>query len=95
MGKRKGNLTGLTSNTVKKVQHQDVKKVKEPTFKTSIYFDMSTMDRLDSAQLKIKAFTGKRGHDVSRSSIMEAALLLALDDLERNGEDSDIVRKML
>lgn len=58
----------------------------------TLYLNSLTLEELAIAQLKLKRFTGKRGHTVSNSAIVEAALQLIFQDLKENGANSLIAR---
>lgn len=63
----------------------------EKKVKVTYYLAANVVDRLDLAQVKLRPLTGKRGHELSKSAIVEAALRLALEELEELGEDSQLV----
>ncbi len=105
MGKRRGNQVSLTRSTTKtkaadqhqaveSSNHQTVKTVKPQNVKTTTYLSQEIADRLDMAQIKLRRLTGKRGHDLSRSAIIEAALRIALDELDAQSDNSTIVALM-
>lgn len=54
----------------------------------SSYVDVSLILDLEAAQNRVKRITGLKGHSVSRSALVEAALKMALNDLEAHGENS-------
>lgn len=58
----------------------------------TLYLNTITLEELAIGQLKLKRFTGKRGHTVSNSAIVEAALQLIFQDLKKNGANSLIAR---
>ncbi|HSH04737.1 MAG TPA: hypothetical protein VLL52_19655 [Anaerolineae bacterium] len=95
MAKRRARIdSGLFSATDSGSQQDSkpAKQQKEPEkakpIKVTIYLDPEVADRIDEAQLRLKRITGKRGHDVSKSIIVETALRLAFEDLEEAGEES-------
>lgn len=99
MGKRRGNQVSLTRSTTKSKstaaeQRQAVKPSSRQNIKTTTYLSQEIADRLDLAQIKLRKLTGKRGHDVSRSAIIEAALTVALDDLDTYEDGSRLVNLM-
>ena len=110
MGKRRGNQISLTRSTTKTPNNPIEKPLKQQTVvpskrqnakessrqnvKATIYFSQDLTERLDIAQVKLRKFTGKRGHDLSRSAIIEAALTLALNELDAQKEASSLAVMM-
>lgn len=68
--------------------------VKTEKVKSSLYFDVETAGRLDVAHALLKRLTGKRGHEISRSVVIEAAINIVLDQLDELGEESELVQKL-
>lgn len=68
--------------------------VKTEKVKSSLYFDIETATRLDIAHAQLKRMTGKRGHEISRSVIIETAINIVLDQLDELEEESELVKKL-
>ena len=64
----------------------------EPRIKATHALKASTMDRLDESLLKLRRELDNRG--LSRYEIVEAAILLALDELDSKGAKSAIAQKL-
>lgn len=64
------------------------------TVKATYYIDTSVLDRLDLAQVALRRLTGKRGHELSKSAIVQAALHIALVELEEKGEESRLAEAL-
>lgn len=99
MSKRRGNQVSLTRSTTKTQskaaqQRQTVEPSSRQNVKTTTYLSQEIADRLDMAQIRLRRLTGKRGHDLSRSAIIEAALTLALDELESAENESKLALLM-
>lgn len=77
------------SQNVKSEKGQNVTNDKQ---QVTLYLNNMTLEELAIAQLKLKRFTGKRGHTVSNSAIVEAALQIIFQDLKENGANSLIAR---
>jgi hypothetical protein len=77
------------------VGQQDVVTLKQPGVKVTFYVSPEVQARLDMARVRIRGMLtpGERGA-VTLSSIVEAALSLALDDLENLGAVSRLAVKM-
>jgi hypothetical protein len=61
--------------------------------RSTLYFASETTYALDEAKLRLRRMLKPENlKSISKSSIAEAALLLALQDLDERGEDSDIAR---
>jgi hypothetical protein len=93
MAKRPPKDLGLFAPTTpakqqnsKTVERQDVKPVK-----VTVYLTPNTAVSIDEAQAKLKRLTGMYGHEVSKSAIVEAALGMAFEELEGEGENSRLV----
>jgi len=57
----------------------------------TFYFHPEVLSRLEGAWLDLRRHTSS---PVSKSAIVEAALVTALEDLERNGPESEFVRML-
>ena len=68
---------------------------KEPKDRIPAYVPISLLQRLETAQLQIKVETGRRGHEVSLSRLVEHALTIMLDDFDANGTQSDLFIKVI
>lgn len=79
----------VSSQTSKTSSSQNSKVDKQ---QVTVYLPPRTVDEITIAQLKLKHLTGKRGHSLSNSAIVEAALQIALNDLKENGANSHIAR---
>ncbi len=76
-------------------KHQNAEKTEErPKQHISAYLNTDLILDLDIAQVNIKRLTGLKGHSVSRSALIEAALRMALNDLEAHQEKSTFVSMM-
>jgi hypothetical protein len=73
-----------TSKPAKQHDSKTAERRDSKPVKATYYLSRDVLNALDSAQLQLRqqAGAGRRG-DVSKSAIVEAALRLALDDLER------------
>lgn len=100
---RKGNNISLTRSTKEGIQEKASKHQNAETsnlqnvkpLKATLYFSPEVTQRLDEAQISLKQLTGLRGHALSRSAIVESALIMALDNLERDEENSSLVSLLL
>lgn len=63
--------------------------------RVNVYVDSKLPIRLDRAQITLKLLTGLRGHAVSQSQIVEAALEMALDNLDAHGQQSELTSRLL
>jgi hypothetical protein len=63
--------------------------------KMTLYLDPELMTRLDRAQLALRAIPGVRRGEITKSAIIGAALELALQSLEKEGEASPLAGKLL
>jgi hypothetical protein len=77
--------------TGKKPSKQQASK-ETPKVKNTYYFQQETSDRLDLLQVRLRQLTGEK---LSKSEVIEAALLLALDDFDANRDQSDIATILL
>lgn len=68
---------------------------KEPKDRIPAYVPVSLLQRLETAQLQIKVETGRRGHEVSLSRLVEHSLTMMLDDYDANGTQSDLFIKVI
>lgn len=79
--------------TNKTISQQDDKSTsKRSKSLTGFYLAPETVMRLEMARLQILSLTGGRKSDVSKSTIVEAALKLVLDDLDQKGVKSELVK---
>ena len=62
--------------------------------KVAFYIDAELAQRFEFSQVKLKALTGKKGHEVSRSKIIETALSVLLDDLDKKERDSLLAKNI-
>lgn len=67
---------------------------KEEKVKVSFYIDSTLAERLGYAQVRLKSLTGKKGHRVSRSAIIETALAVLLEDLDERQNDSLLAKNI-
>lgn len=58
------------------------------------YMGQETCDRLELARVRLLQITRARKSDVSKSAIVETAVKIALDDLEANLAQSQLVDKI-
>ncbi len=63
--------------------------------KMTLYLDPELMTRLDRAQLTLRALPGVKRGEITKSAIIGAALELALQVLEKEGEASPLASKLL
>lgn len=78
-----------TSKTAKQ-QTADLEMPEAPAgekVKNTYYFSPDTAFDLDSVQLELRRLTGKR---LSKSEVIEAAMILAFQDWRERGEQSEI-----
>jgi hypothetical protein len=59
--------------------------------KITVYVTADELLALEQARLTVRAAVGR---NVDRGRLVRAALAAALDDLERNGPDSDLVQRV-
>lgn len=59
--------------------------------RTTMFFTVEMIDRLDAAKTSLSQLTGIRGRAVSRTRIVEMALEVMLTDLEKRQADSALV----
>lgn len=105
MAKRRGNQISLTSRTAGGTRAvppafeappaAPPAAQEEEKLRATIYFSPGMAERLDEALPQLKRLTGLRGHAVSRSAVVEAALIVALDDMEQREERSGLVNLLL
>lgn len=105
MAKRRGNQISLTSRTGgnnRPVHPEPAESAPAPPdegeetkYRATIYFTQEMAERLDEALPQIKRLTGLRGHAVSRSAVVEAALVVALDELDQREERSGLVNLLI
>lgn len=94
-----GDLSASVNKNVRKDENTQADKAENirneqsrEKVKVAFYIDAGVAQRFDYAQVRLKSLTGKKGHQVSRSAIIETALSLLLDDLEEHGVDSLLVK---
>ena len=73
---------------VKPSQPQEGETAEPQNVKTTLYLSPAMMTRLALAQVTLKGIPGIKRGDVSMTSVIAAALELALADLEQNGAAS-------
>ena len=105
MAKRRGNQISLTSRTaggsrplppaLETQAAPPPAPPEEEKLRATIYFSPGMAERLDEAIPQLKRLTGLRGHAVSRSAVVEAALIVALDDMEQREDRSGLVNLLL
>lgn len=78
----------LKRQSIKALKHQNIKPLK-----SSFYFSPQVMRRLDEAHLKLKILTKQRR--ISRSNIVESALIMALENLSKEKRSSILVSILL
>lgn len=79
------------SQPASQTQRQKAKETDE-RIKATHYLRQSTLYRLEQALLSLRMSTDNRG--LNRYDVVEQALQAALDDLERNGESSELARRL-
>ena len=60
----------------------------------TLYLSEATFEGLDEAQIRLRKLTGKDKKIITRSLIAEIALQASLADLEENGADSELARRL-
>ena len=94
--KTKQQSVNATKRQVAKVKkRQDDKEEKR---KVTLYLPAEMTYEIDDFVVKAKRWTADTGLTPSRSTIIEAAMFLALNDLNQNGEEGEViqlVRRML
>lgn len=86
------NLTGIpvSQNTITPVQSTKTSDEKEKT-KATFYISTDTVDALDGAWMKLRGMAkGEKKKEVSKSAIVNVALQIILEDLETNGDESQL-----
>jgi len=64
--------------------------------KTSLYLSPNTLDRLEESRRRLRTLADKeRREPVSKSRIVELALQIALEDLERQDSENELSRRLL
>lgn len=58
----------------------------------TVYLNPITVDEITITQLKLKRMIGLRGHSISNSAIVEAALQVVFNDLKANGKNSALAQ---
>lgn len=57
----------------------------------TVYIKPSLYQRLDYIQLELKQITGRKGYAISKSTIVEAALIELLNEFDKNQKESKLV----
>ena len=73
------------SQTVKTSNSQSSSAEKQ---QVTVYLNPMTVDQITITQLQLKRLTGLRGHSLSNSAIVEAALQVVFNDLKAAGKNS-------
>ena len=68
------------------------KEPEDPKIKATHYLRQSTLYRLDEGLLQLRRATDNRG--LSRYEIVEEAIQMALDELEAEGDKSQLARRL-
>jgi len=84
-------LSGRPAQPASQTQRQKAKETDE-RIKATHYLRQSTLYRLEQALLSLRMSTENRG--LNRYDLVEQALQAALDDFERNGESSELARRL-
>lgn len=79
------------SQPASQTQRQKAKETDE-RIKATHYLRQSTLYRLEQALLSLRMSTDNRG--LNRYDVVEQAIQAALDDYERNGESSELARRL-
>jgi len=80
-------LSGKTQPEAKRPEPEE-----DPKIKATHYLRESTLFRLEQALTHLRMETGNRG--LHRYDIVEQALRIVLDDLEQNGAESALTRRL-
>lgn len=63
--------------------------------KATLYFAPETIEALEAGWLQLRRLIQtERRNQISKSSIVETALLIALEDLKKKGEKSQLARRL-
>lgn len=62
--------------------------------KCTYYIPTELAERVDMAHARSRTLTRGSRYKASKSELIEAALNYALDEIDRNGEDSDVIRRL-
>lgn len=86
----------VEGKSIKAQKNESAKAVDRPNQKQHIsaYLSTDLILDLDAAQVQIKRLTGLKGHAVSRSALIEAALKMALNDLDAHQGNSVFISMM-
>ncbi len=86
--------TPVQHNTSKTVKHHNGKAGSDDKIKGTFYLTAAVMEQLDDAWLSLRKQAQQRSQ-VSKSAIVEAALQIALDDIQKRGSESQVADKLL
>ena len=64
----------------------------DPKIKATHYLRQSTLYRLEEGLIQLRRATGNR--DLSRYEVVEQAVQMALEELEANGEKSQLAKRL-
>lgn len=81
-------------NTSKPVSQHNAKVEPDDKVKGTFYLSAAVMEQLDDAWLSLRKQAQQRSQ-VSKSGIVEAALQIALDDIQKRGAKSQVADKLL
>lgn len=91
-GKPEKTQKQKSAKTEKRKNEAVVKNEDKTRLNIIVERDVST--RLDFAIVNLKQITGKSGHDVSKSRIVELALEIVLDEFDKLKSGSELVRRV-
>ncbi len=86
--------TPAQHNTSKTVKQHNGKAGSDDKIKGTFYLAAAVMEQLDDAWLSLRKQAQQRSQ-VSKSAIVEAALQIALDDIQKKGSESQVADKLL
>ncbi len=81
-------------NTSKTAKQHNGKMASADKVKGTFYLSAAVMEQLDDAWLSLRKQAQQRSQ-VSKSAIVEAALQIALDDIQKRGAESQVADKLL
>jgi len=76
-------------NTIKTVSHNAI--ISDNKVKATYYLSQQVIDALEDAQYQLRKMAGENRSRVSKSFIVETALRMALEDVEKKGENSRLL----
>lgn len=100
-GEIKDSVFGSRAETPLPQQSEQVNKQpsapvpKRKDERLTVYIKPSIYQRLDYIQLELKQITGRKGYAISKSTIVESALIELLNEYDRSPENSKLVEYVM